>query len=208
MPCSLHPSSQGNVSLISCVKRTWKWLYWLKSTKPRILSWTVAKNMGKSIRISKAHREFSLWKSTGCSHSFWYFDVQGFYEIGHLKNDQYHSANSSSMNLFPPTPLPRIHKNLSHSQNCASRNPAGEPWVWRGNHSSFLVWTYHQLKSASSDALQFFMAGEVMYNKQNWHMQSLLQKPFYILHPPWSFSSSVLPFLRWGRPKPYPASNT
>lgn len=77
MPWSLYPSSQGIVSLISCIRRTWKWLYWLKSTKPRTLSWTAAKNMGKGIRTRKAPGEISA----GCFYSFWYLALQGLYEI-------------------------------------------------------------------------------------------------------------------------------
>lgn len=77
MPWSLYPSSQGIVSLISCVRRTWQWLYWLKSTKPKTLSWTAAKNTGKDIRTRKAPREILA----GCSYSFWDLALQGLCEI-------------------------------------------------------------------------------------------------------------------------------
>lgn len=77
MPWSLCPSSQGIVSLISCIRRTWKWLYWLKSTKPSVLSWTVAKNIWKGIRTRKEHGGISA----GCSYSFWDFALQRPYEI-------------------------------------------------------------------------------------------------------------------------------
>lgn len=89
-------SSQRYLSLISCVRRTWKWFYWRKSTKPRILSETLAKNLGKGLKIKKTCMEIS----PGCSHSFRYFAAQGFYGIGHYGNGQYPWTNSSFMNLF------------------------------------------------------------------------------------------------------------
>lgn len=91
-------SSQGNLSLISCVRRTWKWLYWRKCTKPRILSETLAKNLGKGLRIRKTCREIS----PGCSHSFWYFFCSRILWISHFGSDQIPHlwTNSSFMNLF------------------------------------------------------------------------------------------------------------
>lgn len=146
MPCSLHPSSQGNISLISCVRRTWKWLYWHKSTKPRIPSWTLAKNLGKGVRIRKTCREIL----PGCSHSFWHF-AQGFYEICHFGSALYPWTNSLFINVFisllnsqklPTSPKP-CTRGLTLQGRC----------VLGATPSSCPTWTFLQLKLVPPDTL-------------------------------------------------------
>lgn len=147
MPCSLHPSSQGNVSLISCVRRTWKLLYWCKSTKPRILSWTLAKNLGKRVRIRKTCREIS----PGCSHSFWYFAAQGFYEISHFGTNQYPWMNSSFMNLF--IALLNSQNLLTSPKTMHQGTTLWGKRVVKATLPSCPTWTNLQLKSVPSDTL-------------------------------------------------------
>lgn len=186
MPCSLHPSSQGNVSLISCVRRTWKWLYWWKSTEPRMLSWALAKNLGKGVRKRKTHREMS----PGCSHSFWYFAAQRFNGIGHLEV-------SSTLGQTPhswPGSLPfYTHKDLSRPQQCAPRDPAGET---DPESSTFLLSNLNLPPAGISvNSYSLIVAGGVTYNQTD--LPSAICLPFQIFHPRWSFPSSPVSFQRW-----------
>lgn len=185
MPCSLHPSSQGNVCLISCVRRTRKSLYWCKSTTPRILSWTLAKNLGKRVRIRKTCREISA----GCSHSFWYFAAQGFYEISHFGTNRYPWMNSSFMNLF--IALLNSQNLLMSPKPCTRGPPCGGNMCLESNTP--LLSNLNQPPGEVS-AIWYTL---IFYGRRGHSWSFILPKAFAaMLYPFWGGKTKTAPSIR------------